>query len=41
MGAENVYQNTEGYERSTPRAEWARERNDIMHAHPEILYVQK
>jgi len=41
IGAENVYQNEEGYERSTPRAEWSRERMEIMHAHPEILYVQK
>jgi hypothetical protein len=41
MGAENIYQNHEGYERSTPRAEWARERNEIMAAHKDILYVQK
>ena len=41
LGAENVYQNTEGYERSTPRAEWARERNEIMAAHKDILFVQK
>ena len=41
LGAENVYQNTEGYERSTPRVEWARERNEIMAAHKDILFVQK
>lgn len=41
LGAENVYQNTEGYERSTPRSEWARERNEIMAAHKDILFVQK
>ena len=41
LGAENVYQNTEGYERSTPRVEWARERNEIMAAHTDILFVQK
>ena len=41
LGAENVYQNTEGYERSTPRAEWSRERNEIMAAHKDILYVQR
>lgn len=41
LGAENVYQNTEGYERSTPRSEWARERNEIMAAHKDIMFVQK
>ena len=41
LGAENVYQNTEGYERSTPRAEWSRERNEIMSAHKGILFAQK
>jgi hypothetical protein len=41
LGAENVYQNTEGYERSTPRAEWGRERNEIMSAHKGILFAQK
>lgn len=41
LGAENVYQNTEGYERSTPRAEWSRERNEIMAAHKDIMFVQK
>lgn len=41
LGAENVYQNTEGYERSTPRVEWARERNEIMAAHKDIMFVQK
>jgi hypothetical protein len=41
LGAENVYQYTEGYERSTPRAEWSRERNEIMSAHKGILFAQK
>lgn len=41
IGAENVYQNTEGYERSTPRSEWCRERNEIMTAHKDILYAVK
>lgn len=41
MGAENIYQNHEGYENSTPRAEWSRERNEIMAAHKGIMFVQK
>ena len=41
MGAENIYQNHEGYERSTPRPEWSRERNEIMSTHKGILFVQK
>lgn len=40
-GAENIYQNHEGYENSTPRAEWSRERNEIMAAHKGIMFVQK
>jgi hypothetical protein len=29
IGAQNVYQQTEGYENSTPREIWVKERNDI------------
>jgi hypothetical protein len=38
MGASNVYQNDEGYERSTPRNEWVQERQDIMDKFPNIKF---
>jgi len=38
MGAENVYQNDEGYERSTPRNEWVQERNSIMEKYNHIKF---
>ena len=38
MNASNVYQNDEGYERSTPRNEWVQERQDIMDKFPNIKF---
>jgi len=38
MNASNVYQNDEGYERSTPRNEWVQERQDIMNKFPDIKF---
>ena len=38
MNALNVYQNDEGYERSTPRNEWVQERQDIMDKFPDIKF---
>lgn len=38
MNASNVYQNDEGYERSTPRNEWVQERQDIMDKFPDIKF---
>ena len=38
MNALNVYQNDEGYERSTPRNEWVQERQDIMDKFPNIKF---
>jgi hypothetical protein len=38
MNSSNVYQNDEGYERSTPRNEWVQERQDIMDKFPDIKF---
>jgi hypothetical protein len=38
MSAENIYQNDEGYERSTPRNEWVQERNSIMEKYNHIKF---
>ena len=38
MGAQNVYQDNEGYERSTPRHEWIEERQRIMNSFPNINF---
>jgi len=38
MGAMNVYQHHEGYERSTPREEWVEERETIKQQFPNITF---
>ena len=38
IGADNVYQNDEGYERSTPRNEWVEERKTIMEKYSHINF---
>lgn len=40
MGAINIYQNDKGYERSTPREEWVKERQDIMNKYPNIEFKE-
>jgi len=40
MGATNIYQKDKGYERSTPRAEWVKERQDIMNKYPNIEFKE-